>query len=72
MAVSKSNHKRKNTLAQVDMRLVNHAFATALSETVPAFTVFMEMKNKRSGNFYMENGKRIPKTSNLKDYLWIV
>ena len=62
----------KNTLAQVDMRLVNHASATALSETVPAFTVFMKIKNKRSGNFQMENGKRIPKISNLKDYLWIV
>ena len=41
----------KNTLAQLDMLLVNRASATILPENVPAFTAFMKMKNERSVNF---------------------
>ena len=41
----------KNTLAQLDMLLVNHASATILPETVPVFTAFMKMKKERSANF---------------------
>ena len=61
----------KNTLAQLDMLLVNRASATILPENVPAFTAFMKMKNERSANFQVENGLRIPKINKLKDYLWI-
>ena len=54
------------------MVLVNHASSTILLETVPAFTVFMKMKNEKSANFLVENRKGIPKISNLKNYLWTV
>ena len=37
----------KKALAQLDMLLVNHASATTLPETVPAFTVFMNVKKER-------------------------
>ena len=37
----------KKTLVQLDMLLVNHASATTLPETVPAFNAFMNMKNER-------------------------
>ena len=40
-----------NTLAQLDMLLANHASATILSETVPAFTAFMKIKKERSAKF---------------------
>ena len=36
----------KHTLAQLGMLLLNHAFATTLTEIVPAFAAFMKMKNK--------------------------
>ena len=62
----------KHTLAQLGMLLLNHAFATTLTEIVPAFAAFMKMKSKRSANFQVENGKRIAKINNLKDYLWTV
>ena len=39
------------TLAKLDMLLVNHASATKLLETVPAFAAFMKMKKKRSASF---------------------
>ena len=56
----------KNTLTQLDILLVNHVSVTTLSETVPAFTAFMKMKNERSflrriSNFYVENGKEFQK-----------
>ena len=41
----------KNTLAQSDMLLVNHASATIFPETVLAFTAFMKMKKVSSANF---------------------
>ena len=41
----------KNTLAQLDMLLVNHLSATVLPETVPAFTAFMKKKKEKSANF---------------------
>ena len=62
----------KNTLAQLDMLLVNHASATTLPEAVPAFAAFMKMGRERSANFYVENGKRTLKRNKLKDYLSIV
>ena len=62
----------KNPLAKLCMLHVYHASATTLPETVPTFTAFMKMKNERSANFYVENGKRIPKINKLKDYLGIV
>ena len=45
--LKKKVYKKENTLAQLDMLLVNHASATTLPETVPAFTAFMNMKNER-------------------------
>ena len=62
----------RKTLAQLDILLLNHASATILPETVPAFTAFMKMKKERSANLQEENEKRIPKINKLKDYLWIV
>ena len=41
----------KNPLEKLDTLLVNHASATTLPETVPAFTAFMKMKNERLANF---------------------
>ena len=41
----------RNTLAQLDMLLVDHSSATTLPDTIPAFTAFMEMKNEWSANF---------------------
>ena len=40
----------RKTLAQLDMLLLNHASATILPETVPAFTAFMKTKKERSAN----------------------
>ena len=40
----------KNTLAQLEMLLVNHTSATTLPETVPTFTAFMKMKDQRLAN----------------------
>ena len=40
----------RKTLAQLDMLLLNHASATILPETLPAFTAFMKMKKERSAN----------------------
>lgn len=37
----------KNTLAQLDTLLVNHATAAALPETAPALTAFMKMKKEK-------------------------
>ena len=45
LAVSKKVYKKENTLAQLDMLLVNGASAT-LPKSVPAFTAFMNMKNE--------------------------
>ena len=36
----------KITLAQLEILFVNHASATALPETVPAFTAFMNINNE--------------------------
>ena len=66
LAVSKNDYKIKNTLAQMDMLLLNHASVTTLPGFVPAFTTFMKMKNERSANFWVENRKRIPKINKLK------
>ena len=54
----------KNTLAQLDMLLVNHASATALPETVPAFTAFMNMKKERLISRW--ETKKIPKDKQVK------
>ena len=62
----------RKTLAQLDMLLLNHASATILPETAPAFTASMKMKKERSANLQEENEKRISKINKLKDYLWIV
>ena len=51
------------------MLLVNHASATTLPETVPAFTAFINMKNERLISRWKT---RLGKINKLKNYLWIV